>query len=146
MNDSDHIKKVNRRDFLRYVLLAAGVSVVGGGTYHYIKQVDLDDPLTIERIRNQFSDVEDSFRLIGEKYLELYPKELTTSSLLNELDKKLSSNQVTLGFFSDLKDLIEQQILLDYEHSEFVDIDGWMLTKTEARLCALIAQQDYSVS
>ena len=91
MANSDKENKMDRRDFLRLVLIAAGVSIAGGGACVYRKRVDLDDPLSIETLRDEFADIEKSLRVIGEKYREMSPGSLAETDLLKEINQKLLS-------------------------------------------------------
>lgn len=139
MADAEQIQKMDRRDFLRLTLMAAGVSIIGGGAYLYGKRVDLSDPLSVQTLLNEFSDIENSLRLIGEKYREMNPGDLTERGLLKQINEKLSAIKNDRELFSDLRDLIDQQIKKDYLNSDFVEIEGWILSTTEAQICAIFS-------
>jgi hypothetical protein len=139
MSETKQNSGITRKDFLRYILITAGVSAVGGGAFIYQEREILDQPLTVESLRYQFSDVQGSFQMIGEKYLEKYPQGISESGLLREVNDKLSSGNINRYFLSNLSDLVRQQILLDFEESNLVNLEGWIITETEAQICAIIA-------
>lgn len=139
MSNTNQHTGMRRKDFLRYILIAGGISVVGGGAYLFQRRGELNSPLTAQAFRDQYGDLEESLRLIGEKYLEMNPGGLTTNGFLNELNEKLSSDKIDKKLLSDLSDLIRQQILLDFKKSDLVELEGWIITETEAQICALIS-------
>jgi hypothetical protein len=139
MSETKQNSGITRKDFLRYILITAGVSAVGGGAFIYQEREILDQPLTVESLRYQFSDVQGSFQMIGKKYLEKYPQGIPESGLLREVNDKLSSGNINRYFLSNLSDLVRQQILLDFEESNLVNLEGWIITETEAQICAIIA-------
>ena len=77
--------------------------------------------------------------MVGEKYLKINPQSTPKTDLLNKINNKLSSDNINKNIFTDLTDIVRQQILLDFEESNLVNIDGWIITKTEAQICALFA-------
>lgn len=139
MADSEKKNKIDRRDFIRWVLISAGVSVAGGGAYLFGKRINLDNPQTIESLRDEFADIENSVRIIAEKYREMSPDNLSETDLLKEINQKLSCDKNDQDLFTDLRDLIQKQIQRDYLNSDFVEIEGWMLSKTEVQLCAIFS-------
>lgn len=139
MNEKRKNSGLSRKDFFRYILVAAGVSAVGGGSYIILKRETLNEPLTVESVRDQFSDLEGSFQVIGRKYIEQYSPSLSESNLLREINDKLSTGHINRNFLSDLSDLVRQQILRDFEESNVVNLEGWIISETEAQICALLS-------
>lgn len=73
MNDKIKNSEISRKDFLYYILITAGITVVGGGVYHLQQRKMLNRPLTTDSLLEQMSEAEASLEKIGEKYLEKYP-------------------------------------------------------------------------
>lgn len=74
---------------------------------------------------------------LGYKYLELNPAESSDKILRKKMhaaDSRAVAN--SLGH-STVEKNIRQNIIREFAHSEMVLIDGWMLSHTEARQCAL---------
>lgn len=139
MNETKKNSEITRKDFLRYVLIAAGVSAIGGGAYIFQRRELIEQPLKVDSLRDQFSDQHESIQLIGQKYLEEYPQGLSESELLRNINEKLSSDHINKIDMSNFADLVRQQILLDFEESKVVNLEGWIITETEAQICALIS-------
>lgn len=139
MNETKKNSEITRKDFLRYVLIAAGVSAIGGGAYIFQRRELIEQPLKVDSLRDQFSDQHESIQLIGQKYLEEYPQGLSESELLRNINEKLSSDHINKIDMSNFAELVRQQILLDFEESKVVNLDGWIITETEAQICALIS-------
>lgn len=138
MNETNENSKITRKDFLSYILIAAGVSSVAGGIYFFQRGESIKQPFTVEAIRDEFSDVQESFYMIGEKYMEKSSHGVSTSHLVQEINKKLSSDRIDKSTLSDLSDLLRQQIRLDFQQSNLIYLDGWIITETEAQICTLI--------
>lgn len=139
MDETKKNSEITRKDFLRYVLIAAGVSAIGGGAYIFQRRELIEQPVTVDSLRDQFSDQHESIQLIGQKYLEEYPQGLSESELLRNINEKLSSDHINKIDMSNFADLVRQQILLDFEESKVVNLEGWIITETEAQICALIS-------
>lgn len=139
MGESKQDNELTRKDFLRYILIAAGISAMGGGAYFFQKREILVQPLTVDSFQDQFLDLQESFKIIGDKYLKMNPQGIPKTDLLNKINDKLSSDTINKNVFTDLTDMVRQQILLDFEESNLVNIQGWVTTKTEAQICALFA-------
>jgi hypothetical protein len=73
---------------------------------------------------------------LGIRYLELYPEEQTSIGLLGGLD--FISPEDIDSFEPNLRQ-IERKINEDRKNEHFVTIDGWWITRTEARLCAALS-------
>ena len=70
---------------------------------------------------------------IGEMFQEKYPDEISERKLV-----KLILNGLSLDKNAPHKSL-QQQIGLDYTSGNIVMLDGWLLSVTEARQCALFS-------
>jgi hypothetical protein len=78
---------------------------------------------------------EKRIREIGAAYRNTFPGESTSDALSKALisDSGLSAN------ISDsiLRDHMDQQVRRDFEHGRIVRLNGWILSRTEARQSAL---------
>jgi len=79
-----------------------------------------------------------SARLIGKAYLQLEPDERSEERLIDLVFPALRSAQEP-----PLRDEILAQFLAsvrsDFEETRVVRIGGWLLSRTESRLCGLVA-------
>lgn len=60
---------------------------------------------------------------LGKKYLKTYPQE--------------STSHVLRSFIPRTRSGIRKQIIRDFESGNLVSLDGWLLARTECRVCAL---------
>ena len=77
---------------------------------------------------------------IGQEYLKLVTNE-SDISLLVELicsSNPNSKHYLMKIHHKKLRELILTQQRQDFENGEIVNLHGWMLSKTEARICALV--------
>lgn len=73
--------------------------------------------------------------VIGREYLKQYPEEGSTTSLLNAIQLRISAFN---GHPDDLPWAeLKQLIKADFQTDEVVYLQGWSLSRTEARLAAL---------
>ncbi|RAW00342.1 hypothetical protein DQQ10_14915 [Pseudochryseolinea flava] len=81
---------------------------------------------------------EDSLMNIGKAYRAQYNNEQSEESLIDAL----TQNNMHLLHESDgtkITHYLEQRIQNDFEKNEIVIVDGWILSRTEARQCALFS-------
>ncbi|MCZ6800225.1 MAG: hypothetical protein O7F12_07020 [Nitrospirae bacterium] len=78
-----------------------------------------------------FGDL-DSPRILGKRYLDLYPHEKQRALLLAA---RIQSSQT--GSSSALRKLLARQREFDFQNGEIVIVDGWILSQTEVEVCAL---------
>lgn len=119
---------MKRKQFLLWG--AAGIAAVAVPTYwYYFTDADYDPALARpEALSLIWEDA--AIRDIGKKYRALPTGESRQRSLVNLLklpDADSKSLAAKMG----------QRISEDFEKGETAIVDGWMLSKTEARQCAL---------
>ncbi len=78
----------------------------------------------------------DGAHAIGALYLSQTPEEADPESIMRALDLALGVQSARLGPVA-LRAHLQEQIRRDFEQAETVQIDGWILARTESRLCAL---------
>ena len=96
------------------------------------KQID-HDPVELESHALPLIWKEDILRDIGKMYMETHPKERREKKLIRLLTKDYKDETMSL------KDHLKQNIIQDFKSKNTLIIAGWILSKTEARQCALMA-------
>lgn len=83
----------------------------------------------------------ESARVVGREYLRTIPAEGSRAVLTTRIAARLPGGLETVETASDrrLRELLLRATLADFEHERTVVLDGWVLSQTEARLCALAA-------
>lgn len=120
----------SRRWFL-VAIPSLAVAVLSGfrSTNH---QNDVSDYLRVF-----FQGNSDAPVVVGRKYLEMVPEEGSEAQLVERLfgEKALIKG----GRFQLLKARVLRLRQQDFARGDLIEIDGWLLARTEARLCALAA-------
>jgi hypothetical protein len=82
----------------------------------------------------------DSAAAVGRRYLALHPEEASAAELEARVLQD-PSIRVALDSSSDsrLRRVLAEKVRLDFLRRDVVLVDGWLLSITEARLCALHA-------
>jgi hypothetical protein len=129
--------RITRR---RFLVTATGI---GGATLavkaHPWKALVAFVPVsTAERLAGLFTH-QDSARAVGRAYLDRVPGESSASRLVDRVAADLPGGRRTLRDASDadLRELLAARIRSDFEEDRVVDVDGWVLSPTEARLYAI---------
>jgi len=73
-------------------------------------------------------------RAIGERYRAMSPAEADVAALRHAID---DSRPFTARFFGAGNPHIDELVRDDFAHGRTVVIEGWLLSVTEARQCAL---------
>jgi hypothetical protein len=132
--------RLSRRAMLALLGGGAGAAVLGGAV---VLRSDDDDgpPTPAEPTLDPLPADPDRLRRIariGSRYRELVPEEAGRAALLaaipmaEELPEAPEALEEELGARRD-------QIRSDFDSGDLVDVDGWQLSRTEARLAALIS-------
>jgi hypothetical protein len=100
------------------------------------------------RVSPQSSDIDsDDFRArvwLGELYLKLYPEESSARRIGCALFDDDGASIYSLKNRLDLQQRVLQQHKQNFQDGDIVIIDGWVLTRTEARVFALSAIESSS--
>ena len=128
---------MERRSFIRTAALATVVLAVPT-FYYYSKQknssVSLDLPVTLGKFCS-----EEELKQIGVQYRSLVPAESTKEKLTeillandnNKTSKSLSNSQI--------EKLLSKKIQEEFSGFRTIVVNGWVITPTEARQCALFS-------
>ena len=121
---------MKRKNFI--LLSGLGISAIAIPTWYFnYNELEYDSSLKNPEFLSNFLDNE-SIIEIGKLYLKQVPNENSERNLVSLLP---------IGDFSDNNavEIIQQQITDDYKSGATIIIDGWILSKTEARQCALFS-------
>ena len=121
---------MKRRNFI--VLTAAGTVAIGA-SYWYLRYYDQDYVGSIAEPES-LSYIWDSATImdIGSDYRKQIPEEDSERSLLKLL---LADTNDEVSAIAALK----KRIISDFETENTIQLDGWILSVTEARQCALFS-------
>jgi len=83
----------------------------------------------------------DSACAVGNEYLKIYPEEADPHLLVDLICKKNLQNVSDINRTDSriIKEILIKKHLKDLENGRTVIVSGWVLSKTEAKLCALAA-------
>jgi hypothetical protein len=96
------------------------------------------DP-AVERLVSLFKH-RDSARAIGSAYLALRPEEADAEDLVQLISNASGDPMVTAhATEAELRAWLRRRQAHDFANGRIVKLDGWLLSATEVRLCALTA-------
>lgn len=122
---------MKRRSFV--LLTGVAISAIAVPTWYY-KYRDLEyDPILTEPELLSYIWDGNTILETGKIYRERFPDENSERKLVELLTTNISSDQAAVN------EMLRLQITTDYESGNTVMVDGWILSKTEARQCALFA-------
>jgi hypothetical protein len=81
-----------------------------------------------------------SAKVIGGEYLRAFPQEADLGMLLELMASQLAASDAGLFGTTDhqLRERLDSSIRADFAADRIVKLRGWVLSATEARLCALV--------
>ncbi len=122
---------MKRRDFL---VGAGGVALVTvTGTYYYInRDIEYDQLIAEPQSLSLIWDTE-TIISIGNDYRAHTPNENSEQALAKKLLKGNS------GSDKEMINNLNEKVTEDFKNHDVVVIDGWILSKTEARQCGLLS-------
>ncbi len=132
---------MQRRKFIQVSAVGATAIVITGincKSRHLAYYNVLDKPVQLSGICDL-----NTIREIGKAYRLQTPSETEADKLAELLSVDSAGNPVSSST-DDLiiKNLLNQKIKHDFETDNTVIVNGWVLTKTEARQCALLYAVD----
>lgn len=78
---------------------------------------------------------------IGRVYRLQYPDETANEQLIQKLSDRLSLEKQTLTE-SEVERLILKEIQEDFDNNQTVELDGWILSRTEAVMAGVVASMN----
>jgi hypothetical protein len=126
------VDRGRRRFLLATVALAASVAI-GPRTLALLAELLPEDDAAIEAVRALIAHRAHAAQL-GSAYLAGHPGEGRPALLLHHLAGPLPPRSA-----AGARDRIAARIRADYASARTVTVEGWILSRTEARLYALVA-------
>ena len=124
---------IPRRDFLCQALAACGSALVAPGLAH--GQATASDRAVRSSV-GYFGDRADAVRAIGEAYLRQLGRDSNRESILAAARGALESINRARDERSAIQMLV-RAVREDFERGRAVQLEGWILSRTEAEICAL---------
>ena len=121
---------MNRRNFI--LLTGLGVSAIAIPTWYYKYRDLVYDPLLTEPELLSYIWDGNTISEIGEMYRKQVSSENSERKLVSLILNNASSDLTT-------SEMLRQQITYDYKSGDTVMVGGWILSRTEARQCALFS-------
>ena len=128
--------KYSRRWFIKIATLL-GMAGSGWTNISIGGERSLDDPLTW-RLATFLKDTE-GVNIIGQSYLEDFPEENDPYIIVRriKMSHPVTTARLRTVKESDTGTLIADMVTEDFQKENIVNLNGWILSNTEARLCAL---------
>jgi hypothetical protein len=123
---------MERRNFLVSI---AGVTVltISGAVYYKTRPIKYDVLIIEPQLLSHIWDT-DTITSIGNSYVSQTPKENSENELVKALIENIS------GSPEEMVNSLNEKVSSDFENGDIVMIDGWMLSRTEARQCGLLSK------
>jgi hypothetical protein len=127
------VERPTRRRFLRRLLMALGGAVLGGSGLAALRagRIDAAGKHLVRRL-----GAGGLAARLGRAYLELHPEEARAEALATLLYRALDA-PLRLASAAALRRRLAARVQLDFVEDEVVELRGWFLSRTEARLAAL---------
>ena len=131
---------LSRRTFLGGVLTVAATTVLGLRWWRERRDARNHVTALLELLEHR-----DSAVVLGRRYREAVPSEAGKEPLIVALaDTFGQAIDLPAGAPAMLRRIVDEQIHRDFNSGRVVEVDGWLLSMTEARLCALASLEPYS--
>jgi hypothetical protein len=125
---------LHRRQFFAFALTVGGALVAQAGLPGWFRSADALGARLVALFEHH-----DSARIVGYEYLKKHPQEADAHLLQARIIAGFAGGYTALAQASDstIRKLIEDRVRQDFETDQIVKLQGWILSATEARLCAL---------
>jgi hypothetical protein len=129
---------INRRGFLKIAFGAGGLLLVQSRLLWIVSAWLKGQSLLSLRLAALLRHKE-SARFVGLEYLTSYPQEADEHALLTLISSGFANGYELLDKAGndEMRELLARKIRQDFEDEKVVKLQGWILSITEARLCAL---------
>jgi hypothetical protein len=129
-----------RRDFLWQALAVCGSALLAPGSLAEGSQAT-PAVRAARASTGYFGDRADAVRAIGEAYLRHLGRDTNPESVLATARGALESIERTRDESSAIRALV-RAVREDFERGRAVQLEGWILSRTEAEICALTLLAD----
>ena len=126
---------IPRRDFLCHALMVCGSALVAPAPLAQGRQTTASDR-ALKSSAGYFGDRASAVRAIGEAYLRQLGRDPNRESILAAARGTLESIDRARDERSAIQTLV-RAVREDFERGRTVQLDGWILSRTEAEICAL---------
>ena len=127
--------EMTRWNFLLSVTVMGIFSWLGSALCFPRLQVFREQTRTIADMKGYLLELftdQDAPYLLGKRYLDLYPHHQAHAFLLAERIQAVQPRTAMA-----LKKMLSRQRESDFHYGQTITIDGWLLARTEAEVCAL---------
>ena len=133
-------KNITRRRFLRILGFLSAFSLTRPSRALDQFATSSEPELLASKLANFFIH-KDSASAIGREYLRCAPREANELLLVNLICSSLKKNRNELEKVNvdELRELLVLQQRNDFKNGHIIKVQGWILSETEVRLCALAA-------
>jgi hypothetical protein len=121
-----------------FIIAASSVAVGLPAAYYVNKQKNKTNPLTTPDLLGRFCN-EKTLWEIGNAYRALVPDENEKQKLIDIVLTDSNGKKIKASNYSDVEELVTKKVQEDFLKSEIIIIKGWVISKTEARQCALFS-------
>lgn len=134
----------SRRQFLASLVAFGAALIAPGITVDLSRDAAWSPGDAFDRSRaaltELFGDL-DNAQAVGAEYLRLRPEDADRARLLGLIAASIPADPAALRRReqSAVMHMLEDSVRRDFEHARMIQLRGWMLSITEARLCALSA-------
>jgi len=123
---------MERRNFL-IGITGVAVVTISGSLYYMSRPVKYDALIIEPQLLSRIWDT-DTITSIGNGYMAQTPEENSENALAKALIDDIS------GSHDEMVSSLKQKVANDFKNGDIVMIDGWILSRTEARQCGLLSK------
>jgi hypothetical protein len=131
-------REIGRRRFIALTSAGGVAALLGSVALRRLSSALVGSDPPSRRLGTLFAHQE-SARAIGSRYLQAFPDEASGRSLVGRIARGLPGGEeaIRTSGDDDLRVLLARRSMQDFAEGRTVELDGWILARTEARLCAL---------
>lgn len=131
---------ITRRSFLNIFIYLSVIGLIKP-SHALAKAGKLSKPDPLCSKLSQFFINKESASVIGREYLRRVPNEANATLLVDLISSSSAERrlELTKADTKKLRELLLLQQRQDFEDGRIVKVQGWILSETEVRLCALAA-------
>ena len=128
---------MKRSVFIR-VVAAATILIAVPAVYFSSRRNENVDPLLDPKVLGSFCD-DNEVRNIGSGYISLVPAENNKEKLRELLLSGYNGKKNSSLSNSEIQTLLQKKINDEFSSSRTIKVNGWLISPTEARQCALFS-------
>jgi hypothetical protein len=121
-----------------FIITASSVAVALPVTYYVAKQKNQPNPLITPDLLGRFCD-EKTLYAIGTSYRTLVPDENDKQKLMDLVLTDANGKKIKTSDRAGIEEMVNKKVHEDFVTHNTMIIKGWVISKTEARQCALFS-------